>query len=366
MRIKGKFIKATIFLMIVMCVLSMQTKKAGAVEKIYEAYSEKSVPNSLAELYVREKGSREKGEVVYCYNEKYYQPNKENPTPSPYSRIEFNMDTSNKFLDESKGDREYSGSDLYKMVKRILALGYPNNVENIQGSLSDEMFRAATQRAIWSITDGYEDSDEVKRSFPEMENMKNRILERAKAIHNGKEKEIEYPSDIVIDIYQYNGKGLDGIPFQNMLGARFIPKSERPDKPKPEEPSTSSDKPKPELPSNPPTTPNQDKRHKILISKVNLGGKEIGSSSNPPTPINQSDKNKPSLPERSVDNSIPAKSKNTGGKSSETGTTTIEGKKMNSIPKTGDSVSMMMYILIMLVSGIGIFILSRSRGNRIS
>lgn len=215
---------------------------ASAESKEYEVYSEKNQDETLNDLfYMREKGSSDKGEVVYCFNERYYQPTEEYPTPSPYFKKIYDGSQSNDFLDKETADkRKYEGKELYNMIIRVLALGYPNNYANIQQNLnlSDDDFRAATQKAIWYLTDGFKEEGATENLI------KDGVKQARDILLDSSKYQEKVPAKSSLSVYEYKGEGINGIPFQNFLSADF----------------------------------EKDNSFKIEISKQNLDNKEIAGA----------------------------------------------------------------------------------------
>lgn len=227
------------------------------IDSVFKAYTNQIIKSSIDRydlIYVYPKGDSNNKTVVYCFNAKKQLPPKEDSVIN--KNLEYFAEYGTGKLFEEKASREVlKGEDLKEAVLKVIYNGYPHNKVGLQEKygLSDNEFRRATQQAIWYFTDSggvvnnrYEGSLNEKRAYEILIGKGLDIDESLK----------KAPSNMTLYLYTpYENKSKSEY-YQNLLSTRFIDpvtvilentKLQDQTNPKPEEPKD-SEKEKPEEP----------------------------------------------------------------------------------------------------------------------
>ena len=133
------------------------------------------------------------GEVVYCAERKMAAP--EN---TAYQKI---GTTADAYAADSTGteDKKWWRDDQnqWENIRKILYLGYPNNGKDMQGTLTADQFRAATQEALWYYTNSLAltDGDAAVKSMAQS------LIDSTESV----------PSDFTVELWSPAGTNSNGI-----------------------------------------------------------------------------------------------------------------------------------------------------------
>ncbi|HEL0567329.1 TPA: Cna B-type domain-containing protein, partial [Streptococcus equi subsp. zooepidemicus] len=176
---------------------------------IYEGYTDKQQYSDFkAAFYVREKGSTDRGEMVFCFNESKKEPNTIKEGTTEYTKVEGSAEN---FTKQATQPRIKDG-ELKKKVLSVIYNAYHNKDFDKMG-LSEGKLREVVQYSIWYFTDNTSRADGSREGhFQKPENAVSKKLfdELIKGVP-------EAPANFELDLYLSK----DGTK-QDLLGTHIV------------------------------------------------------------------------------------------------------------------------------------------------
>ncbi|HEL0010510.1 TPA: Cna B-type domain-containing protein [Streptococcus equi subsp. zooepidemicus] len=176
---------------------------------IYEGYTDKQQYSDFkAAFYVREKGSTDRGEMVFCFNESKKEPNTIKEGTTEYTKVEGSTEN---FTKQATQPRIKDG-ELKKKVLSVIYNAYHNKYFDKMG-LSEGKLREVVQYSIWYFTDNTSRADGSREGhFQKPENAVSKKLfdELIKGVP-------EAPANFELDLYLSK----DGTK-QDLLGTHIV------------------------------------------------------------------------------------------------------------------------------------------------
>ncbi|MDO5027007.1 MAG: SpaA isopeptide-forming pilin-related protein, partial [Tissierellia bacterium] len=186
-------------------------------EIAYESYTSEDYGKEMEghfvdNIYIKPIGASEGDrQVAYCLNHDLRPPvmAPDNLKQASFTKLE------EKYLRALAPQSKVKDNDvLVGLVKEVIWKGYPNNMTNLQGSLSNEDFRALTQAAIWLFTDNitqdvfYQEIPYLSDMSPDMQAVYNELINVGSAI---------VPEDFILNVYESSNDEV-----QNVIGTSHI------------------------------------------------------------------------------------------------------------------------------------------------
>lgn len=160
---------------------------------VYEGYTDKQQYSDFkVAFYVREKGSTDRGEMVFCFNESKKEPNTVKEGATEYTKVEGSAENFTKRATEPR----IKDSELKKKILSVIYNAYHNKDFDKMG-LSEGKLRETVQYSIWYFTDNTSKANGTREGHfqkPENATSKKLFEELIKGVP-------EAPENFELDLY---------------------------------------------------------------------------------------------------------------------------------------------------------------------